>query len=106
VRVRYSATARTDLETLLSYLSERSPQAARKMNAAIRETAASLGQNPRRGRLVRPTDVGEMRRLIVSPFVVFYEIEHGTVTIVRILHGARDLERTFPASPAEPGTQT
>jgi len=37
--------------------------------------------------------VSKLRRLIVPPYLPFYEyeIEGGAVTVVRIVHGARDL---------------
>ena len=93
MRVRYSASARADLRTLLEYISNNNPSAARKLNKAIRKAAASLAQNARRGRLVDFGSVGKLRRLIVPPYLPFYEyeIEGGAVTVVRIVHGARDL---------------
>jgi toxin ParE1/3/4 len=91
MRVRYSASARADLRILLEYISNNNPGAARKLNKAIRKAAASLAQNARRGRLVDFGSVGKLRRLIVPPYLLFYEIEGGAVTVVRIVHGARDL---------------
>lgn len=35
------------------------------------------------------------RTLVATPYSIFYRVEGDTVVIVRVLHGARDLERVL-----------
>jgi plasmid stabilization system protein ParE len=38
-----------------------------------------------------PERFGELRRLVIEPYIVVYRVRRSTVEILRILHGARDL---------------
>jgi toxin ParE1/3/4 len=91
MKVRYSDRAKADLRTLINHISNHNPSAARKLNRAIREAVASLRHDPRRAQRATVTSAGEMRRLIVRPYLIFYEIEGRSVAVLRILHGARDI---------------
>ena len=105
MRVRYSGSAKADLRNLLDHISNENPSAASKLNKAIRKAAASLSQNARRGRLVN-FPFGQLRRIIVPPYLIFYEVERSTVTIVRIVHGARDIPAVLASDPGQGGEET
>lgn len=106
MKVRYSDRAKADLRTLVDHLSSHNPRAARNFNKAIREAVASLKQYPRRAQRVTFASRGEMRRLVVRPYLIFYEIEGEAISIVRILHGARDIPTTLNESAEEGADET
>lgn len=46
----------------------------------------------------RPPDLQGVRRMLISGFpkhLVFYRFDDGEVLVLRVAHGARDLERLF-----------
>ena len=51
-----------------------------------------LAAQPRSGR-ERPELGSEVRALILDSYLAFYMLDARTVTILRILHGARDVDR-------------
>jgi toxin ParE1/3/4 len=89
MRIVWTAPARQDLISLVSYVAERSPDAARNVHAAIRQRVEGLSEFPNRG---RPGRIEGTRELIVVrlPYVVVYRIREGSVRILRVLHGAQN----------------
>jgi len=104
--------ARLDLLEHFLYLEEQATAAvAERYFAAVDETCVRLAENPLSG---TPYDSGVerlegMRRAPVSRFkayLVFYLPRARGIEVVRVLHGARDIERLFTGhddtlSPAE-----
>lgn len=91
MRLRYAPTALAELDELLDYLSERSPQGARRVGAAIRRAEQDLVDHPHIGQLTtaRPPAV---RRYLLHPFpyVLFYETSDAEVLVIAVRHAARD----------------
>lgn len=73
MRVRYTARARADAESILSYLDERSPGAARSVRAALDEGIARLAHFPLMARATREPGVRELT-LVRYPYKVYYEV--------------------------------
>ena len=92
VKLTYAPRARTDLDEIHSWLSERSLVAASSVLRAIRGTAELIGEYPQIG---RATDIEGVKVLPVIryPYLVYYTVEAGEVVIVHVRHGARSLPR-------------
>jgi plasmid stabilization system protein ParE len=88
MRVRYTRRARNDLVAILDYLDERSPQGARNVKHAIRQTVDFIGQFPESG---RRSNLEETRVFQVGryPYMIYWRIEAGEVRILHIRHAAR-----------------
>ena len=88
MRVRFSARARAEIDSIYSYITEHNPTAAQRVKARIREVAERLGDFPHMG---RRTDRADVRVRTVSPFpyLIFYAIRDSDVLILHIRHGAR-----------------
>ena len=88
MRVRWTSDAADDLERICDYSAQASPDAARRLAAAIVEGVASLRTFPNRG---RPGRVDGTRELVFAPlpFVAVYEV-NDEVQVLRILHGAQE----------------
>ena len=94
MKIIVSDEADNDLLQISSYLSERSVQATQSVLDNINQCFVSLTSFPRRGS-PRP-DLGlDVRSVIASPYVVFYAARQDHVTILRVLHGSRDIEAEF-----------
>jgi toxin ParE1/3/4 len=89
LKIRYTAPALADLDSVLDYIAARSPQGATRVQARIQAAIALLAIHPHIG--VR-TDDPSIRRLTVIPYpyFVFYEINEAGVTIHAVRHTARD----------------
>jgi toxin ParE1/3/4 len=91
-RVIYAAGARADLEAIAAYVAERTEDGAERAVALILERVDLLRRLPNAGR-ARP-DIGDgLRAISVRSFVIVYRVEAGTVHILHVAHGARDLDR-------------
>jgi toxin ParE1/3/4 len=88
--IRWNEVAEADLDAIVEYLLERNPAAARRVQHAIREQTARLGEYPGLGRSGR--SVGT-RELVIAhtPYIVPYLVDHeaNLVIMLRVLHGAR-----------------
>lgn len=91
MKLRWSETARHDLESILSYIAEHNRQAAASVASRILDRAQMLEQFPLAG---HRTDMAEVRALSVAryPYIIFYVIDAAAneVTVVSVRHTSRD----------------
>lgn len=89
MNIRYSARARTQMDSLHEFIAERNAAAATAVIAHIRKAIRLLVSSPRLG---RTTDEKSVRMLVVSrfPFVVFYTIRKNDILILNVRHTAQD----------------
>ncbi|MBQ6502742.1 MAG: type II toxin-antitoxin system RelE/ParE family toxin [Flexilinea sp.] len=99
MKIVYTNTAHQDLRAIYDYiaLSLLSPDAARNISEKIMKTVRSLEFLPERNPLYReePWHSQGVRFIPVQKYLVFYTINtvNNTVSVVRIMYGARDLSR-------------
>jgi toxin ParE1/3/4 len=88
MRVRYTPRALGDLENILRYLSEHSPQGMRNVKRAIDNTKDLIGLFPQAGRLSKEAGA---RVLPVGryPYLIYWTIEEGEAWIIHIRDGRR-----------------
>ena len=86
--------AQQDIDEILIYISDDDVDAAILFSDRLTELFEMLAENPKAGR-ERPELKEEMRSFPTGNYVIFYRIWAGKVAIVRVLHGARDLDETF-----------
>ena len=91
MKLRFTPRAVQDLTDLAAYISERNPQAALRVRAAILESLRYLVSFPNVGRRQR---VGNVRRLVTRRYrYLFYYIVDDVaeeIVIVTIQHPARE----------------
>jgi toxin ParE1/3/4 len=90
VRVIWRAEALDERRRIFSYLAERKPAAALRLNEALILAADGLATFPNRG---RPGKAAGTRELVaVSPYLLIYEVDEaaGLVRILSVWHGARN----------------
>jgi toxin ParE1/3/4 len=88
VHVRWLPGAQINLLEIADYVAQDNSAAAYALLDAIRRHVGRLGEHARLG---RPGRVKGTRELVVPgvPYIVAYRVAANTVTILRILHGAR-----------------
>lgn len=76
---------------LWDWIARDDAQAADRMVDRIGSVARLLADNPRMGR-ARPEIADDLRSFGVGRWVILYRAETDGVTVVRCVHGARDLD--------------
>lgn len=106
-KVARSRPALLDIVEIADALAQSGGDAlARRFVAEVEETADRLAAFPRLGTLLRD-ETPELRGLRYLPlsrfrrYVIFYREIEGGVQLLRVLHGARDLDRIFPIPDGE-----
>ena len=100
-RVALSEAAVADiLEQAEWYTEQSGPNLAKRWDGAITSTVLHIVKNPRAGSPCNFTaeELGDVRRVSVSGFprhLLFYQIRKTEIFVLRVLHGARDLESLF-----------
>jgi len=89
--------AARDAEGIYAYIAKDNVDAARRFNIAVADTLITLRDKPHPGIAFRPRSgrLTELRWNRVRGFknyLIFYRSEAGRIVVVRILHGARDIE--------------
>lgn len=89
MKVVFSRLALAELDDILTFLSERSPLGAAHVERRIRQAMERMARHPEA--TTRVEQRPEVRRLPLGryPYVIYYIVDPETVTVLRILHGAR-----------------
>ncbi len=88
MRLKWTAPALGDLQALRAYIEQDNPKAARTTVQRIRAAIKPLIKHPGLG---RPGRVEGTRELVISglPYIVAYRVKGQAVTILRVLHAAK-----------------
>lgn len=98
-RLRYLPSARRDLIEIHRYIARDSEAAADRLIDRIRSAVVRLRDFPESAP-ARPDIAPGLRGLSVGAYIAYYEVQPGLVTIVRVLHAARDPKRAGLDGPA------
>lgn len=87
-------SAKQDLQDIVDYVNEQSPQAAFMLYDEIITSIGSLAQMPMRCTLMKSSVLRAKgyRVLVIHNYLVFYVVNGETVEIRRILYGRRQYE--------------
>lgn len=91
---RLSRIAEADLDSIWEYIARDNPVAANRVFDSIAERFEMLVRQPSIGE-PREEIRSDLRSFPVGKYVIFYSIENDLVTIVRVVHGARDIDNIF-----------
>jgi toxin ParE1/3/4 len=99
LRVVVSEQADADASSILVYLTSKAGYAiAEQYILALDELYERLASYPKSG-APRPELGPQARICLVAPYVVVYDTNPNTVTILRVLHGHRDMTRALLLPP-------
>ena len=89
-----SLQARRDLRDIEEFISDYNPVAADQLLARIDDQFQLLADNPFMGR--ERAELGDnLRSLRVENYVIIYRPADSGVEVVRVINGARDINRLF-----------
>lgn len=98
MKINVTPRARRDQNEIVEHLAPESLDAALLFIAKLHETYAVIGAQPRVGHFradMRDERKHGIRCLVVNGFpnhLVFYRVNGDDIDVVRILHGARDIQ--------------
>lgn len=97
VLVAWAAPARRSFLGILSYLHERSPQAAAGLYEAVGRQVKRLERFPESGRRVPevPEAQHPLRELLIDDYRLVYVCRGRRIDIIAIFHGRREFPRTL-----------
>lgn len=90
-RLRRAPVALQDLSNIWLTIALDNPNAADRVISRIYDAEERLADFPELGR-IRPELRQNLRSWAVGDYLIFYRIDPDAVVIMRILHGARDLD--------------
>lgn len=85
--LEWRANARNDLRAIIDYISDDNPDAAQRLKDEIEDKISRLSRYPKRHRPGRVSGTREM--LVRSNYLAIYTEDERAVTVLRILHAAR-----------------
>lgn len=88
MKLRYTLRAAAELDEVLSYIEERSPRGARRVQTRIQLIINLLLRHPHAGQL---TSKGRLRRMVAFPYpyLIFYQATEDEIVIHGVRHSAR-----------------
>ena len=93
MRLAFTRSARADLTAIGRYILEHNPSRADAFLDELLQCCHEIADMPEAFAIVHLPRADDMRRRVFERHLIFYKIDETTVTIVRILHGARNYER-------------
>ena len=93
-RYRLSSLARLDLDSIYDRIAGDKPGAARRWLKKSAEQFSWLAKNPEAGQ-ARDEILSGLRSFSRGSYVIYYRLRASHLEIVRVLHGARDIEGLF-----------
>ncbi len=89
-RVRKSSDAEEDLIEIWLYIADHNPRAADRLLDQFEKRWELLATQPHSGAPREDLGAG-LRQVVVGEYLSIYRIEKGTVEILRVLHGRRNI---------------
>jgi toxin ParE1/3/4 len=91
VKLRFTLPALTDLDEVLDYVAQRSPQGAARVQARIKAVVELVLRHPHIGTMTEDPTIRRMPT-VPYPYLIFYEATADEVIVHAVRHGARDTE--------------
>ena len=88
MRIRWLRKALQNLDEEAAYLSQQSPQVARRFVESVNAAVNRLAEHPAMG---RPGRVQGTRELVITdfPYLVPYRVRNQSVEVLRVFHTSR-----------------
>ena len=86
MEIKWTSKAMGDLSRLHAFLVEVNPLAAAKVVQSLVKAPTALSRNPRLGEQLFEFEGREVRRILVGPYEIRYEINNKTVYVLRLWH--------------------
>ena len=96
MQVVFSAAAETDIILIAQFIAEDNPVRAKSFEAELLTACLLLGENPYAYPCLVGYSASGYGRRVFGQHLIIFLIKNDVVQIVRVLHGARDIETILP----------
>lgn len=93
-RFKLTPLARSDLQDIHDYIAADNPKVARQYLNILKQKCQQLAESPGPG--LQREEYDDLYRFPVGNYLIFYRPTAEGIDVIRILHGARDIERIIP----------
>ena len=90
MEMKWTSKALSDLARLYEFLAPANKQAAARAVQALTKAPTILLTNPRIGEQLFEFERREVRRLLVGPYEMRYEVQESTIYMLRLWHNRED----------------
>ena len=90
--VRWSVSAADDLRAIEEWIARDAPRHAVEFVDHLVDAATKLKRMPRSGRVVPEFGRRDVREVVFRGYRIVYLVRPRVVTVLRVVHGARDLK--------------
>ena len=97
--IRWTLTAADDVRLLEEWIARDSPLNAVDFTERLIGSAEKLAESPLLGRIVPEFNQDRLHELIFRGYRIVYSVEGSFVTVLRVIHGARDMRRLANREP-------
>lgn len=98
-QIRWTLTAAEDVRLLEEWIARDSPLSAVDFTDRLIGSVEKLADSPLLGRKVPEFNQDDLREFIFRGYRVVYSVGESFVTILRVVHGARDMRRLADREP-------
>lgn len=91
MRVIWSEQALRDVEHIRDYIAQDSPAYAQPFIERLLHATRHLPQFPRSGRPMPEANRPDIREVIYQGYRIVYRLHSGSIEIIMVVHGSRDL---------------
>jgi toxin ParE1/3/4 len=94
MKVHWTDTAEGHLDALYAYISQDSPEYAKRMVDRLTRRSQQITDFPFSGRRVPEYDIDQIREIIEGPYRIIYHIKPDQIDVLAVIHGAMDVLRS------------
>lgn len=98
-RFKLTPLAQSDLRDIRDYIAADNPKAATQYLNILKQKCQQLAECPGLG--TQRQEYCGLHRFAVGNYLIFYQPTTEGIDVIRILHGARDIERIVPPNPVK-----
>ncbi|MCF6199790.1 MAG: type II toxin-antitoxin system RelE/ParE family toxin [Hyphomicrobiaceae bacterium] len=92
MRVELTDPAADDFLQIVLFIAADNPDRALSFTRELEASCFALEDFPKRGPVLKERNGYEIRRLVHGSYVVLYQIEEASISVLRIIHGSQDME--------------
>ena len=94
MKVHWTDTAEGHLKGIYAYISQDSPEYAKRMVDRITRRSQQISEFPFSGRRVPEYDIDQIREMIEGPYRIICYIKLDQIDVLAVIHGAMNLLRS------------
>ena len=107
MKVHWTDTAQKHLEAIYTYISQNSPEYAKRMVDRLTRRSQQISSHPMSGRIVPEYEIDKIREVIEGPYRIIYHIKSDQIDVLAVIHGAMTiLSKKEPISEAGVGSES